>query len=137
MPADGVADGHRMLFTNAAVHPGDGPRPKAPPRGVATALIQLGSAAGYGSGRPPRWRQARPGVDAGADAAYETGSTAERVDAVLETVGAATWSHSVNALRPAHHRDLRCDLGRRAGQAELTKIFFKQLRVIQVDHGHP
>ena len=39
-------------------------------------------------------------VSLGADAAFEPGARLpERVDAVMETVGAATWSHSVKSLK--------------------------------------
>ncbi|MFZ1374133.1 MAG: zinc-binding dehydrogenase, partial [Nostocoides sp.] len=55
----------------------------------------------------------------------------ERVDAVLETVGAATWSHSVNALRPGGTIVISgATSGDAPARAELTKIFFKQLRVV-------
>ena len=53
------------------------------------------------------------------------------MDAVLETVGAATWSHSVNALRPGGTIVISgATSGDAPAKAELTKIFFKQLRVI-------
>jgi NADPH:quinone reductase-like Zn-dependent oxidoreductase len=49
----------------------------------------------------------------------------------METVGAATWSHSVNSLRPGG-RIVICGAtsGDAPAKAELTKIFFKQLQVI-------
>jgi NADPH:quinone reductase-like Zn-dependent oxidoreductase len=53
------------------------------------------------------------------------------VDAVLETVGAATWSHSVNSLRPGGTVVISgATSGDAPARAELTKIFFKQLRVV-------
>ena len=55
----------------------------------------------------------------------------ERVDAVMETVGAATWSHSVNSLRPGGRIVISgATSGDAPAKAELTKIFFKQLQVI-------
>ena len=55
----------------------------------------------------------------------------DRVDAVMETVGAATWSHSVNALRPGGTIVISgATSGDAPAKAELTKIFFKQLRVV-------
>ena len=40
-------------------------------------------------------------VELGADAAFEPGARLpDRVDAVMETVGAATWEHSLKSLRP-------------------------------------
>ena len=71
--------------------------------GVATALACLAGHAGLRV-----WvtsRDERPGRAcrrAGGAQAFRSGARLpERVDAVMETVGAATWSHSINALRPA------------------------------------
>ena len=49
----------------------------------------------------------------------------------METVGAATWSHSINSLRPGGAVVIcGATSGDAPAKAELTKIFFKQLRVI-------
>ena len=49
----------------------------------------------------------------------------------METVGAATWSHSLQGLRPGGtHRHLGRDQRARPRPAELNRIFFLQLRVI-------
>lgn len=124
---------YRMLFTNAAVRPGDTVLVQGAAGGVATAAVQLGSAAGL-----RMWvtsRDATKGEQAvalGADHAFESGARLpERVDAVLETVGAATWSHSVNSLRPGGTIVISgATSGDAPAKAELTKIFFKQLRVV-------
>jgi len=56
---------------------------------------------------------------------------AERMDAVLETVGAATWSHSINSLKPGGTVVISgATSGDAPAKAELTKIFFRQLRVV-------
>jgi NADPH:quinone reductase-like Zn-dependent oxidoreductase len=124
---------YRMLFRNADVAPGDTVLVQGAGGGVATALIQLGAAAGLRV-----WVTSRDGhkrdraLALGADAAFETGARLpERVDAVLESVGAATWSHSVNSLRPGGTIVIcGATSGDAPARAELTKIFFKQLRVI-------
>ena len=55
----------------------------------------------------------------------------ERVDAVLDSVGAATWSHSINALRPGGRLvTVGTTSGAEPRSAELTKIFYKPLQVI-------
>ena len=78
----------------------------------------------------------RPGgpraVELGAHRAFASGERLpERVDAVIETVGAATWSHSINALRPGGTVVISgTTSGAEPAKAELTKIFFKPLRVI-------
>src|SRR6476660_8733465 len=92
----------RMLFVNAGLTPGATVLVQGAGGGVATALVQLGAAAGYRVWVTSRdeARGARA-VEIGADRAFGSGERLpERVDAVMETVGAATWSHSVNALKP-------------------------------------
>ncbi|KRE61255.1 zinc-binding dehydrogenase [Nostocoides sp. Soil756] len=124
---------YRMLFTNAGVRPGDTVLVQGAAGGVATALVQLGSAAGI-----RMWvtsREAAKGEQAvalGADRAFGSGERLpDRVDAVMETVGAATWSHSINSLRPGGTVVISgATSGDAPSKAELTKIFFKQLRVV-------
>ena len=66
----------------------------------------------------------------GADAAIRAGRLPERVDAVLETVGAATWSHSLKALRPGGRIVVAGATSGPAPPAELNRIFFQQLSVV-------
>ena len=124
---------YRMLFVNAGLTPGATVLVQGAGGGVATALIQLGSAAGY-----RMWVTSRDeakgakALEIGADRAFGSGERLpERVDAVMETVGAATWSHSVNSLKPGGAIVISgATSGDAPAKAELTKIFFKQLRVI-------
>ncbi|MEQ4197797.1 zinc-binding dehydrogenase, partial [Streptomyces sp. YIM 103828] len=54
-----------------------------------------------------------------------------KVDAVIETVGAATWSHSVKSLRPGGSLVISgATSGDRPSHAELTRIFFLELKVV-------
>jgi NADPH:quinone reductase-like Zn-dependent oxidoreductase len=71
-------------------------------------------------------------LEIGADQTFSPGERLpERVDAVLETVGAATWSHSINSLKPGGALVISgATSGDAPPKAELTKIFFKQLRVV-------
>ena len=73
--------------------------------GVATAAIVLGRGGRAAVLRhQPRRGQAQAGLELGADAAVETGARLpQRVDAVMETVGAATWSHSLKSLQARRH----------------------------------
>jgi NADPH:quinone reductase-like Zn-dependent oxidoreductase len=124
---------YRMLFTNAGVQPGATVLVQGAAGGVATALVQLGTAAGirvWVTSRDAAKRE--QAVALGAERAFESGARLpERVDAVLETVGAATWSHSVNSLRPGGTVVISgATSGDAPAKAELTKIFFKQLRVV-------
>ncbi len=124
---------YRMLFTNAGVTPGATVLVQGAGGGVATALVQLGAAAGY-----RMWVTSRDegkgerALEIGADRAFASGERLpQRVDAVMETVGAATWSHSVNALNPGGAIVIcGATSGDAPAKAELTKIFFRQLRVI-------
>jgi NADPH:quinone reductase-like Zn-dependent oxidoreductase len=124
---------YRMLFTNSGVKPGGTVLVQGAGGGVATALIQLGAAAGYRMWATSRdASKAERAMGVGADRVFESGERLpERVDAVMETVGAATWSHSVNALRPGGTIVISgATSGDAPSKAELTKIFFKQLRVV-------
>ncbi|MGL4744971.1 MAG: zinc-binding dehydrogenase, partial [Dermatophilaceae bacterium] len=124
---------YRMLFTQARAQPGSTVLVQGAAGGVATALVQLGSAAGIRmwvtSRDPARGEQA---VALGADRAFESGARVpERVDAVMETVGAATWSHSVRCLAPGGVVVISgATSGDAPAKAELTTIFFRQLRVL-------
>lgn len=124
---------YRMLFTNGNVAPGGSVLVQGAGGGVATALLQLGAAAGlrmYATSRDEE--KAQRALELGAHAAFGSGERLpERVDAVMETVGAATWSHSVNSLKPGGTIVISgATSGDAPKKAELTKIFFKQLRVV-------
>jgi NADPH:quinone reductase-like Zn-dependent oxidoreductase len=124
---------YRMLFTNAGLTPGATVLVQGAGGGVATALVQLGSAAGYRMWVTTRDEaKGERAVAIGADRAFARGERLpDRVDAGLETVGAATWSHSVNSLNPGGAIVIcGATSGDAPPKAELRKIFFKQLRVV-------
>jgi NADPH:quinone reductase-like Zn-dependent oxidoreductase len=123
---------YRMLFTNAGVKPGATVLVQGAGGGVATALIVLGKAAGL-----RMWATSRDeakgarALALGADAVFASGARLpERVDAVMETVGAATWSHSVKALKPGGTIVVSGATSGPNPAAELTRIFFLELRVV-------
>jgi NADPH:quinone reductase-like Zn-dependent oxidoreductase len=130
---------YRMLFVNAGLTPGATVLVQGAGGGVATAVIQLGSAAGYRVWTASRDEGKRAkALELGADRAFSSGERLpERVDAVLETVGAATWSHSINSLKPGGTVVISgATSGDAPAKAELTKIFFKQLRVVGSTMGN-
>src|SRR5215470_10407556 len=54
----------------------------------------------------------------------------ERVDAVMETVGQATWAHSLRALRPGGRIVICGATSGAVPPAELNRVFFLQLSVV-------
>jgi NADPH:quinone reductase-like Zn-dependent oxidoreductase len=123
---------YRMLFTRGAVTPGMTVLVQGAGGGVATALTVLGSAAGVRMWVTSRSETKRAEALAlGADQAFEAGARLpERVDAVMETVGKATWGHSVRSLKPGGKLVVTGATSGDASPAELTRVFFLQLEVI-------
>jgi NADPH:quinone reductase-like Zn-dependent oxidoreductase len=122
---------YRMLFVKSGLRPGQTFLVQGSSGGVATALIQLGRAAGFrvwATGRSEGKRALAE--ELGAHQTFESGARLpERVDAVFETVGKATWSHSVKSLKPG---GIIVVSGATSGGdpgAELQRVFFLQLRV--------
>lgn len=123
---------YRMLFVRSGLRPGQTVLVQGASGGVATALIVLGRAAGYRiwvTGRSEEKRAAALAL--GAEQAFESGARLpERVDGVMETVGKATWSHSIKSLKPG---GVIVTSGATTGYdpgAELNRVFFTQLSVI-------
>jgi NADPH:quinone reductase-like Zn-dependent oxidoreductase len=123
---------YRMLFTRGGVVPGQTVLVQGAGGGVATALTVLGAAAGVRMWVTSRSEDKRAqALSLGADAAFESGARLpERVDAVMETVGQATWSHSVRSLKPGGRIVVSGATSGDAPAAELTRVFFLQLSVV-------
>jgi NADPH:quinone reductase-like Zn-dependent oxidoreductase len=123
---------YRMLFTNAGVKPGATVLVQGAGGGVATALIVLGRAAGLRIWATSRDEaKAARALELGADAVFASGARLpERVDAVMETVGAATWSHSVKSLKPGGTIVISGATSGANPPAELTRVFFLELKVV-------
>ncbi|HTX10267.1 MAG TPA: zinc-binding dehydrogenase [Solirubrobacteraceae bacterium] len=123
---------YRMLFTRGNVKPGATILIQGASGGVATGLTVLASAAGirvWVTGRSEEKRA--KALELGAHQAFEPGARLpERVDAVMETTGQATWAHSVRALKPGGTIVISGATTGDAPPAELTRIFFLQLSVV-------
>jgi NADPH:quinone reductase-like Zn-dependent oxidoreductase len=122
---------YKMLFAASGAQPGATILVQGASGGVATALILLGRAAGYRVWATSRTAAKRERALAlGADQAFETGARLpERADVVMETVGQATWAHSVRSLKPGGRIVICGATSGDAPPAELTRIFFTQLSV--------
>jgi NADPH:quinone reductase-like Zn-dependent oxidoreductase len=124
---------YRMLFTQGGLKAGDTVLVQGAGGGVATALITLARAAGLRVLATSRDEVKRTrALEIGAHEVFESGARLpQKVDAVMETVGRATWSHSIRALRPGGAIVISgTTSGPKLDDAELTRIFFLQLRVI-------
>jgi NADPH:quinone reductase-like Zn-dependent oxidoreductase len=124
---------YRMLFTRGELRAGETVLVQGAGGGVATAAIVLGRAAGLRVLVTSRDEAKRArALELGAHEAFESGARLPvKVDAVMETVGRATWSHSIRALRPGGRIVTSgTTSGPNLDDAELTRIFFLQLSVI-------
>ena len=128
---------YTMLFRAARLAPGDRVLVQGAGGGVATAAVRLGTAAGLEvvvTGRDAAKRERALGL--GAAFAVEPGARLPfRVDAVIETVGAATWAHSMRAVRPGGTVVVAgATTGPQPG-AELARVFFSELTVVGATMG--
>lgn len=123
---------YRMLFTQGQVQAGDRVLVQGASGGVASAAIQLASAAGarvYATSRTAEKRELA--LSLGASEAFESGARLpERVDVVIETVGEATWAHSLRCLRPGGAIVIAGTTSGTSPEADLGRIFYNQLRIL-------
>jgi NADPH:quinone reductase-like Zn-dependent oxidoreductase len=121
----------RMLFDRARIGPGATVLVQGAGGGVATALIVIGSVAGYRMWVTSRSEAKRArALELGADKAFEAGARLpERVDAVMETVGEATWAHSLRSLKPGGTIVISGATSGSMPAADLGRVFFLQLSV--------
>lgn len=123
---------YRMLFDKAELEPGSTVLVQGAGGGVATALIALGRAAGYRMWATSRTEDKRArALELGADRVFESGARLpERVDAVMETVGAATWKHSLASLRPGGRVVVSGATSGMVASTQLAQVYFLQKSVV-------
>ncbi|MBU6245603.1 MAG: zinc-binding dehydrogenase [Actinomycetales bacterium] len=123
---------YRMIETKSGTGAGDTILVQGAAGGVATALIVLGKALGrqvWVTSRTPDKRDWA--LTIGADAAFEPGARLPaKVDAVMETVGEATWDHSMKSLRPGGRIVISGATSGANPPADLNRLFFLQLSVV-------
>ena len=132
---------YRMLFTKASVRPGDTILIQGAGGGLSTAVELLARAAGVRvsvSSRDPAKRFAA--LARGVDQAVATGRSAAKevmeltdgvgVDAVIESVGEATWATSLRALRRGGAVVVAGATSGADPPADLRRVFWRQLRIL-------
>ena len=122
---------YRMLVARGAVRPGGTVLVQGAGGGVATAAITLARALGatvYATSRDEAKRAAAGQLGA---VAVEPGARLpERVDLVIETVGAATLEHSAKCLKPGGRVVVSGATSGHQATIDLRRLFFLQLSVI-------
>jgi NADPH:quinone reductase-like Zn-dependent oxidoreductase len=124
---------YRMLFTRGHAEPGETVLIQGAGGGVATAAAALARAAGLRVIVTSRSLDKRQRALAlGAHEAVETGARLSApADLVIETVGEATWKHSLRSVRPGGRIVVS---GATTGDpsADLPRIFYRQISIIGV-----
>lgn len=123
---------YRMLATRSSLKAGGTVLVQGAGGGVATAAIMLGRAMGLRVWVTSRDEdKLQRALAIGAHEGFAAGSRLpDRVDAVIESVGAATWSHSLKSLKPGGEIIVTGATSGANPPADLQRVFFKQLSVI-------
>jgi NADPH:quinone reductase-like Zn-dependent oxidoreductase len=123
---------YRMLFDRSGLHPGQTVLIQGAGGGVASAAIPLARAAGFRVWVTSREQRKRDfAIECGAHDAFESGARLPaKVDVVIETVGKATWGHSLRSLKPGGRIVVAGATSGMDPSAELNRVFFKELEVV-------
>jgi NADPH:quinone reductase-like Zn-dependent oxidoreductase len=123
---------YRMLATKSGLRVGDTVLVQGAGGGVATAAIQLANVMGFQVWATSRDEAKRASaLEMGAHEVFESGAKLPgKVDAVIETVGEATWSHSLRALRPGGTVVVSGATSGPNPPSDLNRVFFLQLNVV-------
>ncbi len=127
----------RMLFTRAQVRPGERVLVQGASGGVSTAAIMLASAAGAHVTVTSRKAEALEKAKAiGAHEGVESGGRLpQRVDVVIETVGKATWSHSLKSLDQGGRLVVAGATTGADPSADLNRLFYREISVLGAAMG--
>ena len=123
---------YRMLFVKAGLRPGDTVLVQGASGGLASALVGLGAAAGlrvWVTGRDAEKRAFAERL--GAHATFEPGARLPaRVDAVMDSVGAPTFKHSIRSLRRGGTLVNAGGTGGYVAEVELARLFRLNLNIV-------
>ncbi|NGY06998.1 zinc-binding dehydrogenase [Solimonas terrae] len=123
---------YRMLFTKARVRPGQTVLVQGASGGVATALIQLGHAAGlrvWATGRGATKRELA--LRLGAQRCFESGeSLPAPVDAVFDLVGTATFAHSIKHVKAGGVVVVAGGASGLEATLDLARVFIEQITIV-------
>jgi NADPH:quinone reductase-like Zn-dependent oxidoreductase len=122
---------YRMLTTRGRVTAGDAVLVQGAGGGVATASVVLATALGarvYATSRDPGKRERVGGL--GATPVEPGARLPERVDVVIETVGAATIDHSIKSTKPGGRIVLSGVTSGHLATVDLRRIFFLQQQIL-------
>lgn len=122
---------YRMLHAQAEVRAGQTVLVQGAGGGVSTAAVTLAVAAGlrvWVTGRSPEKLEKVRAL--GADAVFGTGERLPgRVDAVLDTVGAPTWEHSLRSVRPGGTLVVAGATAGATVKTDLFRVFLQQITI--------
>jgi NADPH:quinone reductase-like Zn-dependent oxidoreductase len=128
---------YHMLFTAARARPGQVVLVQGAAGGVAQAATTLAVHAGlraFVTGRDARRRKAAEAL--GADAVLEAGQRLpERADVVIDTVGAATWDHSLKSVKPGGTVVVAGATTGGSVGLDLFRLFLQHVRILGTSMG--
>ncbi|WP_263732398.1 zinc-binding dehydrogenase [Cellulomonas sp. SG140] len=127
---------YRSLFRSGGATPGQRVLVQGAGGGVATAAVVIGAAAGLEMVVTSRDAGKRErALQLGAAEAVETGARIGRVDLVLETVGAATWAHTMRSVKPGGTVVVVGATTGEPARMDINRLFFQEISVIGATMG--
>ncbi|MFC0530589.1 zinc-binding dehydrogenase [Phytohabitans kaempferiae] len=129
---------YRMLTTRGRVGEGEAVLVQGAGGGVATAAVVLAAALGkrvYATSRDAAKRERI--AELGATALEPGARLPERVDVVIETVGAATFDHSLKSTAPGGRIVVSGATSGHEPKVNLRRVFAMQLEILGTSMGTP